>query len=110
MKKFNEYYNKILEETRREYLTLAEIRKLYDDVVRSEGMESYFNKMSDGYQKNIDNKLELLTAAVVNAFENTGINAKYRQDLENDDYQMLIDIADKFNLWQSGQNYGNQAI
>jgi hypothetical protein len=110
MNKFNELHTKILNEMERDYLTIAQVMKVADDVIRSEGLQSWFNGDSMGYNKIADSKMELLTSAILTAFQTAMIHHKLRDDLKTHGYEWLVTIADNHNLWQQGQNYGLQNI
>jgi hypothetical protein len=110
MSKFNEKVDEVLNELRREYLTLAEVEKVFDDTVRSLGLQSWLNGEVNGYDKVADQKMEELAGQVMNAFEKSGVHEMYRDDLINDGYEILVKMADEHNLWRQGHSYGNVNI
>lgn len=110
MNKFDKLCEDTLNEMGRDYLTIAQVMKMADDVIRSLGLQSWFNGDAMGYNEIADAKMELLKAATLTAFETVKIHSKHRKDLLSHGYEWLVKCADECNLWQDGMGYGKVAI
>jgi hypothetical protein len=106
MSKFDEAFDKIMEETRRTHLTLKEVEKVFSDVMSSLGKslpETWSAAASSDGRINLakwDNS-EIVKSQVGKAFRDAGgINKEFKNDLKEDGYEVLVKLADDLKLWR----------
>jgi len=102
--KFDKVYNKLIEGTRREYLTLKEVEQVFDDVLKSLGV--YISVMGPEYGPvpltfDITARLGDIRNETIRAYK-AGVHPMYRQDLLKDGYELLVSVLDEVDMWLKG--------
>ena len=106
MSKFKETLERLWEETRRAHYTRKEVEAIFDDLMKSVG--PYFEK--DTWPKIKDNEdkvnltdfteLDKLKVSVAKAYKEYGIQSEFKDDLKEDGYDILVQLADDLDLWR----------
>ena len=107
MSKFDEAFDKIIEETtRRTHLTLKEVEKVFADTMSSLGKslpDTWSAAATSDNRINLakwDNS-EIVRSQVARAFRDAGgINKEFKDDLKKDGYEVLVKLADDLDLWR----------